>query len=113
MKYTVEQIEEILFEADIASTAASNKYLNETLGGKDNYPCGFGWVEIFGVRANSQLGQILTARGIRKDSYRKSFIFHSNTPNVQNMDVKYEGARAAAKVLQSYGIRAIATSRID
>ncbi len=111
--YTNVQIEEILSDADIASTVESTKYLNEQLGGKDNYPCGFAWVEIYGVRANSKLGKMLSARGMRKDVYSKCFVFHSNTPNVQNMDVKYMGARAAAEVLQKHGFRAYATSRID
>ena len=109
----IEQIEEVFGLADVASTAASTKYLNETLGGKDAYPCGFGWVEIYGIRANSKIGKALADRGMRKDSYSKCFIFHSNTPNVQNMDVQYEGARAAAEVLKSFGLRAYATSRID
>ena len=113
MKLDFNDINQIFGEADVASLVASTKYLNESLGGKDAYPCGFGWVEIYGIRANSKVGQYLSQLGMRKDSYRKSFIFHSNTPNVQNMDVKYEGANAAAKVLQSYGFRAFATSRID
>lgn len=113
MKYTVDQVKEIFQDAEIASFVESNKYFTETLGGKDNYPCGFAWVEIFGVRANSKMGQVLESLGMRKDSYRKAFIMHSRTPNVQNMDVQYLGAEAAAKVLQKAGFRAYATSRID
>ncbi len=111
--YTNVQIKDIIQNADTASAVESTKYLNDHLGGKDAYPCGFAWVEIYGVRANSKLGKMLSALGMRKDVYSKCFIFHSNTPNVQNMDVKYMGARAAAEVLQKHGFRAYATSRID
>lgn len=113
MNLTNQQIQDIIYDANVASFVESNKYLNETLGGKDAYPCGFGWVEIYGIRANSKIGKFLAANGMRKDSYSKSFVFHPQTPNVQNMDVQYEGARAAAKVLQDFGFRAYATSRID
>ena len=34
-------------------------------------------------------------------------------PNVQNMDVQYAGARAAAELLTKSGFRAYATSRMD
>ena len=113
MNLNFNDVNQILGEADVASLTASTKCLNEDFGGKDTYPCGFAWVEIYGIRANSKMGKFLSELGMRKDSYTKSFIFHTNTPNVQNMDVKYAGAHAAAKILQSHGFRAYATSRID
>lgn len=113
MNHDFDTINQIFGEADVASLVESTKCFKEVFGGKDAYPCGFAWVEIYGIRANSKVGKFLAELGMRKDSYSKCFIYHSNTPNVQNMDVKYEGARAAAKVLQNYGFRAYATSRID
>lgn len=114
MEYTNQKVSEILTEANTASVVAATTFFQEKLGGKDQYCCGFSWVEIYGIRANSKLGKFLTDAGIRKDSYRKCFIFHNETGvNCQNVDTKDAGSRAAAKVLTSYGFRAYATSRLD
>jgi hypothetical protein len=113
MEMTKDEVVELFQDANIASYLVSSRFLEEELGGKDAYPCGFGWVEIYGIRANSKVGKVLAELGLRKDSYTKSFVLHTKTPNVQNMDVQYAGARAAAEILTKSGFRAYATSRMD
>ena len=38
-QYTVEEIKTILTQAKISAQNASQKYLDERLGGEDNFPC--------------------------------------------------------------------------
>ena len=85
----------------------------KTLQGKDNYPCGFAWVNIHGVKGNTKLGRNMKAAGIKQD-YTKAFqIYNPGGVSVQNVDVKEAGAEAAAEVFTQYGFKAYAGSRLD
>ena len=113
MEYTSEQIQNILTEAKTEARQAAEKYFQEKLGGKDQYACGFAWVDIFGIKGNTKLGRALKAAGVRK-SYSGSFqIWNPADMYVQNVDTLEAGAEAAARVFERYGFRAYAGSRLD
>jgi hypothetical protein len=113
MEYTAEQIQNILTEAKTEARQAAEKYFQEKLGGKDQYACGFAWVDIFGIKGNTRLGKAFKAAGVRK-SYSGSFqIWNPADFGCQNIDTLEAGAEAAAKVFERYGFRAYAGSRLD
>jgi hypothetical protein len=107
-------IKEIIAEAKAIAKQEADKYFNEQLGGADAYCCGFAWVNIYGIRANSKVGKELKTLGIKKDDYYKSFmVWNPSEHNCQNIDTKYVGAEAFAKVLRDAGLKAYASSRLD
>jgi hypothetical protein len=113
MNYTKEQVESIVAEAKNAAFQAADKFFKERLGGKDQYACGFAWVNIHGVKGNTKLGKVLKAAGVRQD-YTKAFqIWNPSGYGCQNVDTLEAGADAAAKVFQKYGFQAYAGSRLD
>lgn len=112
LEFTNDQLDRILGEASAAASKAGAEMYRE-MGG-DRYACGFAWVDIYGIRANSKLGKQLSNFGIKKDSYKKAFsVWDPAGLPVQNIDIKEAGARAFAKVLESYGFKAYAGSRLD
>lgn len=113
MNYTAEQIQNIIAEAKSEAYKAADEYFRIKLGGKDQYACGFAWVDIFGIKGNTRLGRALKAAGVRK-SYSGSFqIWNPSEFGCQNIDTLEAGAEAAAKVFEKYGFRAYAGSRLD
>ena len=113
MEYTQEQVNEIVAEAKGAAYQAASKFFQERLGGRDQYACGFAWVDIFGVKGNTKLGKMLKAAGMDK-SYRGTFqIWDPSGIGCQNIDTKEVGADAAAKVFERYGFKAYSGSRLD
>jgi hypothetical protein len=113
MDYTVQQIKDIVAEACREAQTASDLYFQTKLNGRDQYACGFAWVNIHGVKGNTKLGRKLKEAGIRQD-YTKAFqIWNPSGHNAQNVEVKEVGAEAAAKVFQKYGFQAYAGSRLD
>ena len=107
------QIPQICNQAQQAAREAASKFFNERLGGKDQFACGFAWVDVYGVRSNSKLGKALIAQGFRK-SYSKTLqLWNPSNFGCQNVDTLEEGARAYAEVLTQHGIRAYAGSRLD
>ena len=113
MEYTVQQIKDIVAEATQAATEAATLFFQTRLGGRDQFACGFAWVNIYGVKGNTKLGRNMKAAGVRQD-YTKAFqLWNPSGLPVQNVDCKEVGAEAAAKVLQKYGFEAYAGSRLD
>jgi hypothetical protein len=113
MNYSQAQIANILIEAKIAAREAAEKFFQEKLGGRDQYACGFAWVDIFGVKGNTKLGRAFKDAGVRK-SYTGSFqIWNPADMPVQNVDTLEAGAEAAAQVFKKYGFTAYAGSRLD
>ena len=111
--HTQEQINEIVKEAQQAAYEAAMKFFYDKLGGKDQYACGFAWVNIYGVKGNTKLGKMLKAAGVRQD-YTKAFqIWNPSGMHVQNVDTLEAGAQAAADVFTKYGFTAYAGSRLD
>ena len=113
MEYTVQQLKDITAEACRAAQEAAELYFQTRLGGRDQFACGFAWVNIYGVKGNTKLGRAMKQAGIRQD-YTKAFqIWNPSGLPVQNIDCKEEGARAAAEVFKKYGFEAYAGSRLD
>lgn len=113
MMYTKEEIQSIITQAKVEATTASQTYLDEKLGGEDTYPCGFAWVNIYGIKGNTKLGKAMKAAGIEKDYSGAHQIYNPGGLFVQNVDVKEAGAEAAAAVFSQYGFKAYAGSRLD
>jgi hypothetical protein len=112
-QYTIDDIKTIIAQAKVAAENASQKYLTEKMNGEDNYPCGFAWVDILGIKGNTKMGRALKAAGIEK-SYNGSYqIWNPGGLHVQNVDVKTAGAEAAAGIFELYGFRASAGDRLD
>ncbi len=108
-----QQIPQIHQEAAAAAREAATRFFMDKLGGRDQYACGFAWVDVYGVRSNSKLGKALQAVGFRK-SYTKTLqLWNPSQFGCQNIDTLEHGAIAYAQVLASYGIRASAGSRLD
>ena len=111
--HTQDQINAIVKEAQQAAYEAAMQFFYDKLGGKDQYACGFAWVNIHGVKGNTKLGKMLKAAGVRQD-YTKAFqIWNPSGMHVQNVDTLEAGAEAAAKVFEKYGFQAYAGSRLD
>jgi len=83
------------------------------MGNKDNYPCGFAWVNVSGVKLSTKLGKEFAEIGFRKSYGGGIDLWNPSGSYVQNMDVKYAGAVAYAAVLRKYGISAYAQERLD
>jgi len=110
---TQEQVDAIVAQAKAAAHKAAMEFFYDKLGGKDQYACGFAWVNIYGVKGNTKLGKMLKAAGVRQD-YTKAFqIWNPSGMAVQNVDTLEAGAEAAAKVFNKYGFQAYAGSRLD
>jgi len=113
-KLTAQQVNEMIEEASTAAHQASYDFFNDQLKGRDQFPCGFAWVLIRGIRKNSNLSKYLEHNGIQKSSFERAHRFWSPSKlGVQNVDCQYAGALAAAQVIESYGLEAEALSRWD
>jgi len=113
MQYTVEQVKDIVAEASQAATEAATLFFQTKLGGRDQFACGFAWVDILGIKGNTKLGRTLKEAGIRQ-SYNKAFqLWNPSGLYVQNVDTLEAGAEACAQVLRKYGFDAYAGSRLD
>lgn len=108
----INNIEAIHNEATRAAEQAARKFFDETLGGRDQYACGFAWVTVF-EKASTKLGRRLKDVGFRKAYGGGLQLWNPSHFPCQNIDTLEEGARAYAEVLKKYGIEAYAGSRLD
>jgi hypothetical protein len=113
LEYDVNEIKSILAKAKTAAANASQEYFTEKMNSEDNYPCGFAWVNIYGIKGNTKLGRAMKAAGIEKDYSGAYKIWNPGEMFVQNVDIKEAGAEAAADVFESFGFKAYANSRLD
>ena len=113
MNYTVQQIKDIVAEASMAARDAAQLFFQTRLGGRDQYACGFAWVNIYGIKGNTKLGRAMKEAGIRKDYTGAFQLWNPSGLPVQNIDCKEVGADAAAQVFKKYGFEAYAGSRLD
>jgi hypothetical protein len=113
MNYTQEQVNNIVVEAKTAAREAAMKFIQERLGGRDQYACGFAWTNIYRVKGNTKIGRMLKAAGVRQDYSRTFQLWNPAGYPVQNIDTLETGARAAADVFRKYGFEAYAGSRLD
>lgn len=106
-------VDAIVAEAKSEARKAAERFFQEKLGGRDQYACGFAWVDIFGVKGNTRLGRAFKDAGVKK-SYSGAFqIWNPSEMYVQNVDTLEAGAQAAADVFKKYGFTAYAGSRLD
>jgi hypothetical protein len=99
-----------------AVTEATRRTQDYIAKNGDRSLCGFTWVDVYGVRANSKLGKALIANGFRKDSYNKSLKFWSPDKTMtQSVDAKEVGAQAFVAVMRNTfpDIQVYAGSRLD
>lgn len=115
---TATELSKILQEVEHYAAEASRKYLNEKLGGRDQFPCGFAWVDITGfnggrVNGNTKMGKLLKAAGIDQSYDRKFQLWMPGRFGAQNVDVAVAGCEEAARVLESHGFETSVGSRWD
>lgn len=111
--YTKEQVAEIVREARQAAYEAAMKFFQERLGGKDQFACGFAWVNIYGVKGSTKVGRALIENDVRKSYTGGLQMWNPSGMMVQNVDTLEAGAEAAAEVFKRYGFEAYAGSRLD
>ena len=110
---TETQIPAIVAEAKQAAEAAANEFFHMRLNGRDQYACGFAWVNIYGIKGNTKMGRAFKIAGVSKSYTGALQIWNPSGMGVQNVDTLEAGAEAAAKVVQKYGFEAYAGSRLD
>ena len=110
---TPEAVQDACNEAAMAARTAAKQTL-AALGG-DRGACGFAWVNVWGVRSNSKLGNALKAAGFRKDYTGALSLWNPSKAAVQSLDVLEAGAYAYAEVLkEKLGLEKVyAGSRMD
>ena len=102
-----------------AAAAATDTFIVDVLKGEDAFACGFAWVNIYPrFKGNTKGGKaerkVIRELGFELDYTGKRFsLWNPSKSHFQNIDCKEEGARAAAKVLESVGFEAYANSRLD
>ena len=106
-------IQQAVREAKEAAYEAADHFFKTKLGGKDQYACGFAWVNIHGIKGNTKLGKRMKAAGLDKDYSGAYSIWNPSALGTQCMSTKEAGAEACARVLCAYGFRAYAGSRAD
>jgi hypothetical protein len=111
--FNVEAVQDACNEAAMAARTAAKQTL-AALGG-DRGPCGFAWVNVWGVRSNSKLGNALKAQGFRKDYTGALCLWNPSKAGVQSLDILEAGAYAYAEVLKAkLGLEKVyAGSRMD
>ena len=93
---------------------ASLDFFRTKLNGKDQFACGFAWVEVYVDRTNSKQAKELIAAGFKKDYKPKCLsMWNPGELGVQNIDTKEAGADAYAVYLRSLGLTAYSGSRLD
>ena len=112
--FTKEQVISFVEGAKAEAYQAAMKFFYDKLGGKDQFACGFAWVNVYGVRGNTKLGKALKEAGFRPAYGGGLQLWNPSGMHCQNVDTLEEGARAAAEFLkQTLGVEAYAGSRLD
>ena len=100
-----------------AARNAAQAFADLHFGGGDGGPCGFGWVDVYGVKGNTRLGKALKAVGFSK-SYRGNLQLWNGRNGWyfgQSVDAATAGAQAYADVFKAeLGLDSVyAGSRLD
>lgn len=111
--FNLEAVQDACNEAAMAARTAAKQTL-AAMGG-DRGACGFAWVNVWGVRSNSKLGNALKAAGFRKDYTGSLQLWNPSKAGVQSLDILEAGAYAYAEVLkEKLGLEKVyAGSRMD
>ena len=107
------KVDTIVAEAKSAAREAAERFFQEKLNGRDQFACGFAWVDIFGIKGNTKLGKAFKEAGVQKSHTGAFQIWNPANMYVQNVDTLEAGAQAAADVFKKYGFSAYAGSRLD
>ena len=107
------KVDTIVAEAKSAAREAAERFFQEKLNGRDQFACGFAWVDIFGIKGNTKLGKAFKEAGVSKSHTGAFQIWNPAEMYVQNVDTLEAGAQAAADVFKKYGFSAYAGSRLD
>jgi hypothetical protein len=107
------KVDTIVAEAKSAAREAAERFFQEKLNGRDQFACGFAWVDIFGIKGNTKLGKAFKEAGVSKSHTGAFQIWNPANMYVQNVDTLEAGAQAAADVFKKYGFSAYAGSRLD
>ena len=106
---TAEQIQAGKTLAEQASVDMYNR-----MGRKDQFACGFAWVDVYVDRTNSKQAKELIKAGFCKDYKPKCLsMWNPGELPVQNSDIKEAGADAYATYLRALGLNAYSGSRLD
>ena len=104
--------DQIVKGKELAEQASIEMY--NKMGRKDQFACGFAWVDVFVDRTNSKQAKELIKAGFKKDYKPKCLsIWNPGELPVQNIDLKAAGAMAMAEYLRALGLTAYASSRLD
>jgi hypothetical protein len=96
----------------LAEQASIEMY--DKMGRKDQFACGFAWVDVFVDRTNSKQAKELIKAGFKKDYKPKCLsMWNPGELSVQNVDIKEAGADAYATYLRALGFKAYSGSRLD
>jgi len=105
--------QEISKGLELARDASVDFFITK-LNGKDQFACGFAWVDVYVDRTNSKQAKELIAAGFKKDYKPKCLsMWNPGGLGVQNIDAKEAGADAMATYLRTLGLNAYAGSRLD
>jgi hypothetical protein len=112
MSADLTQVEAVVIEAQVEAAKACRAWLAQH-GDRD--ACGFAWVNVWGVRSNSKLGNALKAAGFRKDYTGALNFWNPAKSGTQSISALEAGADAFAKVLkEKLGLEKVyAGSRLD
>ena len=118
MSYTVQELKNIITEAQQAAYTAADDFENKYFPDGGWGACGFAWTNIYEhngrkLKGNTKLGRLLKQAGVEQDWTRTFSIWNPSKYPTQNVDTLEAGARAAADVLKRYGFTAYAGSRLD
>ena len=110
--FNLEAVQDAVNEAGIQARSAA-KAMYAKIGELD--ACGFAWVNIYGVRSNSNLGKARQAAGFRKDYTGSLQLWNPSGHCTQSISVKEAGADAYAAVIkQKLGLdKVYSGSRMD
>jgi len=111
---TFENVTKAVLLAKAAGDCASTYYLENDLGGEDQYPCGFAWI-VANVKGSTKVGKALLKNGFRTSYGVKGLqMWNPGGVGVQNANCLYAGAQAAASMLrEKLGIEVYADTRWD
>lgn len=93
-----------------AAKKAATEFMNEY--GEPLY-CGFAWVKLYIDGRKPFAKQLVKAGAIKKGWDNGYIVWDPANINTQSIDIKEAGARAYARIIESFGIKAYAQSRAD
>ena len=107
------QVQTAMQSAALAARQAAEDYFKNELGGRDQFACGFAWVNTY------EKGTTKLVRELKKHGFSKAYgggyqWWNPSKMHVQNVECLEAGAVAAAKVLtEQLGVKFYAGSRLD